>query len=171
LGYLEQFARNRRSREKSEVLTARLPKSLYSEFKTYCDELGLSISEAVCLLVEREMAGTIGAANEVATTKEYIKKDDVVEANTETNTKVVEKRKDVVKQNTRRINSDTKRFTTKQWKIDDRLPCPICGKWEIAKNYSRHAKTHEMTTQEIFTSEEYKDKINAMVEEKTRMDR
>ncbi|MCO0598508.1 amidase family protein [Peribacillus butanolivorans] len=45
--YLEQFARNRRRREKTEVLTPRIPEGLYGDFKGYCDELGLSISEAV----------------------------------------------------------------------------------------------------------------------------
>ena len=44
--YLEKFARNRRRREKTEVLTARIPESLYGDFKGYCDELNLSISEA-----------------------------------------------------------------------------------------------------------------------------
>lgn len=167
MGYLEQFARNRRSKEKSEVLTARLPTSLYSDFKTYCDELGLSISEAVCLLVEREMAGVEPAAGEVATTKEYIKNDDVVEVNTEINTEVVERKKDVVKQNTRRINSNTNRFTTTQWKINGQLPCPICSEWKDAGNFARHAKnSHEMTTEQIFTNEKYQDKINAMIEEK-----
>jgi hypothetical protein len=55
--YLEQFVRNRRRREKTEVLTARIPESLYGDFKGYCDELNLSIGEAICLLIEREMTG------------------------------------------------------------------------------------------------------------------
>lgn len=162
VGYLEQFARNRRGKEKTEVLTARLPQSLYSDFKVHCDELGLSISEAVYLLVEHEMNGLESAYSEVATTaekpNEYKKNDDVVVANT-----------NVVKKVTKRSTSNTKRFTTKQWQVDDRLPCPICDKWELAKNYSRHAKSHEMTTKDIFTKEEYKDKINVMIEERKSM--
>ncbi|HDU1185823.1 TPA: hypothetical protein REU56_002933 [Listeria monocytogenes] len=55
MSYLEQFARNKKSKEETEVLTARLPKTLYGNFKNYCDDLGLSISEGVCLLVEKEM--------------------------------------------------------------------------------------------------------------------
>ncbi|MBK5497353.1 hypothetical protein [Peribacillus sp. TH14] len=39
-----------------------------SFFKGYCEELGLSISEAVCLLVEREMVGTESVSEELATT-------------------------------------------------------------------------------------------------------
>lgn len=56
--YLKQFARNRRSKENTKVLTARLPESLYDEFQTYCNELGLSISEAICLLVDKEVSST-----------------------------------------------------------------------------------------------------------------
>ncbi|KAA0756027.1 hypothetical protein DN401_12630 [Bacillus sp. BF2-3] len=162
MGYLEQFARNKRRKEKSEVLTARLPHSLYEDFKTYCDELGLSISEAVCLLVEREMTGSDNAFDEIATTKEYIKNtnssDDEVKTNTKSTT-------NVVKKNTKENNSNTKRFTVKQWVVNDKLPCPICGEWKTAGNFLRHAKTHGMTTEQIFTNEGYREKIELMVAE------
>lgn len=162
MGYLEQFARNKRRKEKSEVLTARLPHSLYEDFKTYCDELGLSISEAVCLLVEREMTGSDNAFDEVATTKEYIKNtnssDDEVKTNTKSTT-------NVVKKNTKENNLNTKRFTVKQWVVNDKLPCPICGEWKTAGNFLRHAKTHGMTTEQIFTNEGYREKIELMVAE------
>ena len=62
-GILRTVLRNRRRKEKTEVLTARLPKSLYSEFKLHCDELGLSISEAVICL-EREMKGIESISDE-----------------------------------------------------------------------------------------------------------
>ncbi|WMX58488.1 hypothetical protein [Peribacillus sp. R9-11] len=142
--YLEQFARNRRRREKTEVLTARIPESLYGDFKGYCDELNLSISEAVCLLIER-----------LAITDEYKMNDDVVD----TNTKVVNK---VPK----RSNSNTSRFVTTQWQVDAQLPCPYCGQWLAATNFSRHAKRHITTTQDIFTNEKFRDKIKEMIQAK-----
>jgi hypothetical protein len=173
VGYLEQFARNRRSKEKSEVLTARLPQSLHSDFKKYCDELGLSISEAVCLLVEREMTGVQGASGEVSTTKEYINNDDVVEVNTETDINVVEKKRNVVqkntKENTRKSNSNTGRFMKKDYEVLGELPCPVCDQWASSSNFARHANRHNMTTEQILTSEEYKDKIQSMIEERKRM--
>ncbi|MCR6463200.1 hypothetical protein [Bacillus paranthracis] len=162
MGYLEQFARNKRRKEKSEVLTARLPHSLYEDFKTYCDELGLSISEAVCLLVEREMTGSDNAFDEVATTKEYIKNTNSSDYEVKTNTKSTT---NVVKKNTKENNSNTKRFTVKQWVVNDKLPCPICGEWKTAGNFLRHAKTHGMTTEQIFTNEGYREKIELMVAE------
>jgi antitoxin component of RelBE/YafQ-DinJ toxin-antitoxin module len=157
MGYLEQFARNQRRKEQTEVLTARLPKSLYNDFKTRCDELGLSISEAVYLLVEREMKGLDSVSDEPATTIEYKMNDDVVATNT-----------NVVKKNTRKSKPNTKRFTTIQWKVDGQLPCPVCGEWKAAENFSRHAKVHGMTTDQIFKSEEYEDRIKDMIEAKKR---
>ncbi|MCU5003882.1 hypothetical protein OCD70_28065 [Bacillus tropicus] len=162
MGYLEKYARNKRCKEKSEVLTARLPHSLYEDFKTYCDELGLSISESVCLLVEREMSGSDNAFNEVATTKEYINNTDSSEDEVKTNTKPTT---NVVKKNTNENNSNTKRFTVKQWVVNDKLPCPICEEWKTAGNFLRHAKTHGMTTEQVFTNEEYREKIELMVAE------
>ncbi|WP_242303325.1 hypothetical protein [Bacillus cereus group sp. BfR-BA-01495] len=162
MGYLEKYARNKRRKEKSEVLTARLPHSLYEGFKTYCDDLGLSISEAVCLLVEREMTGENNAFNEVATTKEVINNtdssDDEVKVNTKTTTNVVQK-------NTKKNNSNTTRFTVKQWEVNDKLPCPICGEWKASGNFSRHAKTHGITTEQIFTDERHREKAEEMIAE------
>lgn len=165
MGYLEQFARNTRRKEKSEVLTARLPQSLYSEFKQYCDELGLSISEAVCLLVEREMDSVDGAPSEIATTKEYILNDDVVVVNTKANTSVVS---DVVRKKRNVSRTNTNRFTTKQWVIKGELPCPICNQWASASNFARHAKQHDSTTQDIFTDEENLKRVKEMMEERNR---
>lgn len=64
------------------------------------------------------------------------------------------------------VEANTKRFTTTQWKVNGQLPCPICGEWKAAENFSRHAKMHGMTTNRIFKSEEYEDKIKAMIETK-----
>jgi antitoxin component of RelBE/YafQ-DinJ toxin-antitoxin module len=56
MGYLKQFAKEpKKGKGETVVLTARLPESLYEDFKGYCDSLGLSISEAINLLVEQEM--------------------------------------------------------------------------------------------------------------------
>jgi antitoxin component of RelBE/YafQ-DinJ toxin-antitoxin module len=150
MAYLKQFARNQRIKENTTVLTARLPESLYGAFKTYCDQLGLSISEAVCLLVEREMRGIQGESEVAAALSidEDKMNDDVVKKNTITN------------------KPNTNRFTTNQWKVNEMLPCPICGEWKAASNFSRHAKHHDITTEEIFTNEKYQEKIGAMMEEK-----
>lgn len=172
VGYLEQFARNKRSKEKSEVLTARLPHSLYNDFKTYCDELGLSISEAVCLLVEREVSSVKPlentAMNEISTTLERnvntSSNTDNSEVVVKPNTKVNTVKKTST---TKPTTNESKRFTTNPWKVNDKLPCPICEKWYAATNFSRHAKDHGTTTEQLLTDEQYKDKVNSMVAEQT----
>ncbi|MDR7079812.1 copper chaperone CopZ [Neobacillus niacini] len=132
MGYLEQFAQNRRRKENTTVLTARLQESVYDDFKTYCDELGLyslSISEAVCLLVKGEITGIEGNTETVASiqlaevnTDDDQMSDDVVV----TNTNVYTKNDNVVKKNKSKRKSNTVRFTTKPFQINGQLPCPIC---------------------------------------------
>lgn len=167
MGYLERFARGPRGKERTEVLTARLPASLYKEFKAYCDDLGLSISESVYLLVDREMKGMESAESEISTTIEYKMNNDVVAMNTnivDKDASIVKKNTNISKENTERKQTNTSRFTTKGWWVDGELPCPICGEWKNAKNFSRHAKEqHSMTTEQVLTNEEYKEKANAMV--------
>ncbi|WNS78769.1 hypothetical protein RRU94_02145 [Domibacillus sp. DTU_2020_1001157_1_SI_ALB_TIR_016] len=156
MSYLEQFARNKRRKEPSTVLTARLPDSLYGDFKERCDELGLSISEAIYLLVEREITADQKAAKETAAyISEHIQNGEEAATNT----------KPIIK-HTAKIKMNTKRFTMKQWKVDGELPCPICSSWTNAKSFSRHAKKHHMTTQTIFTNQEYIEKANEMVEQR-----
>src|SRR3954454_19803995 len=55
MSYLKQFSRNKRNKGKTEMLTARVPEKVYNEFKNHCEELGLSISEAVNLLINKEL--------------------------------------------------------------------------------------------------------------------
>ncbi|MCI2255599.1 hypothetical protein L2D08_14595 [Domibacillus sp. PGB-M46] len=156
MSYLEQFARNKRRKESSTVLTARLPDSLYDDFKERCDELGLSISEAIYLLVEREITADQKAAKEAASyISEHIQKGEEAATNT----------KPVI-EHTVKMKLNTKQFTVKQWKVDKELPCPVCNSWSNATNFSRHAKKHNTTTQAIFTNEEYIKKANNMVQQR-----
>ncbi|MBT2734107.1 hypothetical protein [Bacillus sp. ISL-7] len=162
MGYLEQFAKNSRAKEKTEVLTARIPESLYRDFKDYCDDLGLSISEAVYLLVKREMTGFEKETQDdesVLYTNENNSNDDEYKKNHF----VVETTTNVVKPTTKKISTTTERFTTKQWQVNGELPCPKCGEWVSASNFSRHAKQHGSNTYSIFTNETDLIKINEMI--------
>lgn len=161
--YLKQFAR-KRNREETEVLTARLPKSLYKDFKRYCDELGLSISEAVFLLVEREMKEAPPQQEPPKETNGNLKHlhknndnriDDVVTTNT------IE-----YKPKTPKRQGTTTRFTTKKWVIEGELPCPICRQWVSASNFSRHAKQHNTITKDIFTDESYLEIVDEMIQDR-----
>lgn len=156
MGYLERFAKNGRAKEKTEVLTARIPESLYKDFKDYCDDLGLSISQAVYLLVKREMT-----AIETETQDD----ESMLYTNVyKTNHSVVDATTNVVKPTTK---ATTSRFTTKQWQVNGEIPCPICGEWVSSSNFSRHAKQHGSNTYSIFTNETYLIKVNEMIQERT----
>lgn len=164
MGYLEQFAKDRRSKGKTEVLTARIPESLYKNFKDYCDNLGLSMSQAVYLLVKREMTAieteTQDDESELYTNVYKVNDDD-----DKTNHSVVCSNTNVYKSTTK---STTLRFTTKRWQVNGELPCPICGEWASSSNFSRHAKQHGSNTHSIFTNETYLIKVNEMILERTK---
>lgn len=177
MAYLKQFSRNRRSKENTKVLTARLPESLYDEFQKYCDSLGISLSEAIYLLVEKEV-GSI--QNETRSLPEKTNNnDDEHKTNTDEykiNTKTGEtntfSRNDTIKvnsnsgkTNTGNSKKSTKKFVVKPFVIDKKLPCPICDDWYSHSNFSRHADKHKMSTEELFT--EYKEKVQEMVKSKS----
>jgi antitoxin component of RelBE/YafQ-DinJ toxin-antitoxin module len=149
MGYLENFARKPKGKEKSIVLTARLPESLYDEFKDHCEDLGLSISEAVFLLVEKEMRSQI-------TTYEDKKNNDLVVKTTKDD-----------KPKTVRKAAPTTRFTTKPWQVEGDLPCPICGQWVSSSNFSRHSKQHGTNTHAIFTNEDHLKTVDEMIKKRT----
>jgi hypothetical protein len=172
MGYLHQFARNKRSKEKTEVLTARLPKSLYAEFKGYCDELGLSISEAVSLLVDREV-NTGNARNESAVSVEvaesYTTDDEPIHKVIVANPPSIKKVASQSKPTANRSKTNTSRFTTNQWKVNAMLPCPICDEWFNNKNFARHVKSHDFdSTQSLLTEVTYQQKLDLMVAAKRR---
>lgn len=139
MGYLEKFAREKKE-PRSETLTARVTKTTYDRFAEHCARLKIPISEAVALLIERE----------------------VYESEKEVSTR---QPREEYKPNTTEPRQRQKRFTTNPYVVNDMLPCPICETWpETQRNISRHMrKMHGQTTQEVY--EAYMDKVLKMVEE------
>lgn len=171
MSYLDKFARNKNRKGKTEVLTARIPEDLYNDFRNRCKELGLSISEAVYLLVKQEMELSHRKPNTKANTNVYVSDDNNkqnVYINNDINKHdVYIKNDDESKATTKRtgIANTGKRFTTKQWTHNDKLPCPLCNQWVSAANFSRHAKQHGSNTLAIFTNEDNLKRVNEMIEE------
>lgn len=46
---------NTKKNTKTTTITARIPNAKYEAFKEYCDELGISISEAINVLIDSEL--------------------------------------------------------------------------------------------------------------------
>jgi antitoxin component of RelBE/YafQ-DinJ toxin-antitoxin module len=160
MGYLERFARKKYAK-KTESLSVRVPEDLYNSFRDYCDELGLSVSEAVNLLIEREVTESNAknykrsANDEIATTSEVQEPSSVLHHHAKPLTSSY---KPVERKATMNTNG---RFTYKSWEVEHFLPCPLCKDWVSSSNFSRHAKQHhDLTTQEIFT--EFKDIADEM---------
>jgi len=164
---LQPFAKKRK-KEETTVITARIPNSKYELFKKYCDDLGLSINEAINLLVNEELKeADIIIKNEADVNQISI--DDVIEKSEyeeeKVNTKV--NTKPNIKVNTKPNTTVKKeRFIYEPYmNHENKVPCPICEKFISKTNYVKHAsKMHEMSSEEVLTSEIYQDKIKEMLE-------
>ncbi|TCS92223.1 hypothetical protein [Hazenella coriacea] len=147
-GYLKRFKRDPRLK-KEEIITSRVPHGVYEKFKNHCDHLGLTMSEAVCLLIKKEV--------EDEDIQKYTQ-----EYKTTTNQ---------IQRNIQRINKNTnvvksKKFNSSRWKIDGKLPCPKCGTWSNSGNFQRdHYRKHGFDSLESFFSR-YGEEADLMVEER-----
>lgn len=158
MGFLEQFARKERISGNTKVVTARLPEGVYDDFKVRCDNLGLSINEAVYLLITNELKGNVYKTNTIQGEDE----EQIIQNEENIIQSVFKKKLRVGKI----ISVD--RFTVNHWKVGNRLPCPICGEWVVTSTFNgRHAKIkHNTTSEEIFTNGEYMEIADRMVIER-----
>lgn len=168
---LQAFAKKRK-KEETTTITARVPNGKYNSFKNYCDDLGLSINEAINLLINVELKEASKNNNIVIQDEQHdlnqVTIDDVIndelELNNDDEAKVNTKKNIEVKAKKNTTSNTEGRFTTKQYQVNGELPCPICGNWENASNFNRHAKKHATTSKDIFTNEKYIEKVSAMIE-------
>ncbi|MGY0013248.1 hypothetical protein [Bacillus anthracis] len=151
---LKNYARTI-NKEPTEVTSVRIPKSLHKSFKKHCENYGLGIAEAINILIRNELGDSY---------KQHLHEDESNKLQDKLPQKSSSPVKKIIKQSPR---SNTGRFTTAEYRVEDELPCPICGEWKSHTNFARHVKgTHGKTTQEIFT--ENHEKAISMV--KTRIE-
>lgn len=153
MGKLDKYARQFKE-DRSKVLPIRLPENLYHQFQQRCDALGLSMSEAGYLLIREELESYVYASttNEVAATT--LKAQESIQTEHISNTKPTT--------NVRRMSSPSVRWTSSKYEVLNELPCPICDNWYSKTNFARHAKSHNMTTQELL--EDNKDTVLIMID-------
>lgn len=148
MGYLERFRRKAPEGRRSATLKARLPEDLYQKFQQYVNDLGLTMSEAVYLLIERELHGP-----QVGTTREP----------TATMSEGAMTTPRPRRTTPRATGGPGGRFTVAPWDVGGYVPCPICETWISRSNIARHARQfHDKTTQELI--EENKDKADEMAQ-------
>lgn len=153
MNILKNYARTT-YKEPTEVTSVRIPKSIHKSFKKHCEQYGLGIAEAINILIKNELGDTY-------------KQPDYEDVSNKLQEQLPKKSSSPQKVTPKspprsQTNSNTGRFLTTQYRVEDELPCPICGEWKSHTNFARHVKgTHSKTTQEIFT--EYHEKAISMV--------
>jgi antitoxin component of RelBE/YafQ-DinJ toxin-antitoxin module len=164
---LQAFAKKRK-KEETTVITARIPNSKYNAFKKYCDDLGLSINEAINILINDELKEASKENNkiiqEVIDDANQVTIDDVI--NDESAVTIESELKVNTKMNTNKnTKSNGSRFTYDGFEIQGQIPCPICNEWFDKTNFARHTKTkHDSKPIEILLNDEYKNTVKEMIE-------
>ncbi|PTX47841.1 hypothetical protein C8P63_1496 [Melghirimyces profundicolus] len=139
MGYLERFARKRRNR--TETLTARVDPDTYKRFKEHCDRLGLTVSEGVALLVEKEVG-----SDPVTNVHTYVPTEPA--GNTNVHTSVRTEHESIRRYTPppqgkyggkRKLSPDGR----KEW-------CSLCQDWRSAAHFGRHCRdVHNMTPDQV----------------------
>ena len=140
-------------------LGGRVPESLEREFKAYCRNNHLSVAAGLRLLVEAELKSAGIRINEpMEASPKMQAAPPKMEAAAE--------KMEVKKPDNKPRSVKSGRFSVEPWAhvIDgsSRLPCPLCGKWEIRGNISRHLKNYHggITSEQLYT--EYKEGADQM---------
>jgi antitoxin component of RelBE/YafQ-DinJ toxin-antitoxin module len=164
MGYLRELSRKREQEPKTQPVSTRLTDHEFQEFSKLCSETGYSISEALRILIQQEIKTSddqlyTNRIHENTESKQINTESKLVNTYSSSTSTIVSKPSTTVNRTIR--TGTAQRFTTTEWNVDDYLPCPICGGWVSSSNFSRHAKGHGVTTQEIFTK--HKAKADEMV--------
>lgn len=157
-------------------LGARVPAQLEKDFKQYCDNLKITVADALRLLVENELnsSGQKNPAGAPVAEKGGqlvgTKADTLIIDEYATADKAARPSMPLPAGPQTKTNNIGGRFTVKQWQRNGLLPCPICGEWKSHANFARHAKTeHNSTTKELFQQHASRaDQMAAEYDEKSR---
>lgn len=140
MSILKRYAKDT-IKEPTEVLTTRVPRSIYNQFKKHCEQYGLSLAEATAILIKTELGASYKAPSHEDVSKPIQKEVPIQTSSLQ-----------AVSPKKQQRSNNTGRFVTTEYRVEDELPCPICGEWKSHTNFARHVKTnHGKTTQEIFT--------------------
>lgn len=150
MAYLDKFARNKKEKEPTQMLTARLPQSVYAGFKDHCESRGLTVSEGIYLLVTKELDDVSSNVN----TKEQQPDSNEEEKQ---HTGVIRKITRDSAMFTEVLNMRDQDIQRKSFEVDGVIPCPLCEKWIAASNFTKHAKrAHELSSLELLVSNKEK---------------
>jgi hypothetical protein len=157
-------------------VSTRLSKSEYEKFEQLCENTGYKMSEALRMLIVNEL-NTSGKQNVYDTKRLQYVNDTFVDKSIQNDTNGKQSVNESIQNENKSIQDDDGkvivgdqvfekkkttsgrkgRFSLNRWKVDNRVPCPICEEWVSAANFSRHAKDiHKSNTKAIFDNLEEK---------------
>ncbi|PEZ87931.1 hypothetical protein CN376_22895 [Bacillus cereus] len=139
MSILKRYAKDT-TKEPTEVLTTRVPQSIYNQFKKHCEQYGLSLAEATSILIKTELGDSYKEPSHGDVSKP-IQKESPKQTSSLQNVSPKKQQ-----------HGKTERFNATEYAVDKELPCPICGFWFSQPNFARHAKrVHGLSKKEIFT--------------------
>lgn len=160
MGYLERFAREQRG-NRSRTITARVDPDTDKRFKEQCDRLGLTVSEAVALLIEREVRGEAeGKAGEPEANRGGIHDE---HEEKQMYTYSTQKHTPTRRQRAGKRSGGGGRFTYAPYVVKGKAPCPICRTWISRGNLARHMDQHDTNTEEAYKA--HMETVEKMVEQ------
>lgn len=136
MSYLKRFKRPTLDVKKSRVLSVRISDDLHQKFVDHCEDLGLSISEGVTYLLEREIRGVDDCLQMYDASKHL---SDTVQ---QTAVSLLDKSKQtsyvcMTSSKPRRSS----RFSILPYSIGNMTACPLCEVMTSRTNYARHIKS------------------------------
>lgn len=140
MSVLSRYARPTTTSKESEKrsLSVRIPADLYERWQEECERNGLTMSEGTRLVLELALKNELEPPRTMESAPRSPRN---------------------------RAYSSPNRFTMGAYTIDGLAPCPVCGNWQSATNYSRHAGTaHGKSSEELIT--ENMETVKVMLEEK-----
>lgn len=154
--YLKRFAKPKQMK-KDKARSIRLPSEIADEFERHCARYDLSFNEGILRLILRELGKDQEVTLQQSATREIPTAHNVVKDEH----KKEHERITIVSQPKPRRNTTVSRvstgFSIKDFKIDGKVPCPICYGWHSYKNFSRHCKeVHGMETKEVIAGKREK---------------
>jgi hypothetical protein len=148
MSILDQYAKQPMTERRTKTAGTKLEPTLYNKFVEHCEKRGLNTSEALRFLI-------IELLKESSETKVTQKQ----ESKKQRLTKVSKEKPHETESKQKKTTGHLQSFT-----INDQLPCPICDKWILKKNYPRHCRqSHQTTNIELIQS--HLEKVNQMVEQ------
>lgn len=141
MGKLEKYAKKPAAR-RSKSLSTKLSQQEYQDFLAYIKPLGLNTAEAIRFLILEEIYNE----DQSVSIPEFIytdQKSDQGRPKKDSVSYSLKPKKTKVNTKTSKVNVRETSAYLQRFKVNGKLPCPVCRSWSSAGHYKkRHAEKH-----------------------------